>query len=134
MRSTPRRFCSLTAKLKAKVVIVISKIVFVGLRSIHLILLPSLPSLVTLLERLGREHLAEEDRRQLLAMSVSTAERLLRAQRKPRLHGLSNTTPGQPCKALIPVRMFSQWEEDRPGFVEMDLVAHCGEHLGGSFL
>ena len=30
--------------------------------------------------------------------------------------------------------MFSQWEEDRPGFVEIDLVAHCGEHLDGSFL
>jgi len=32
------------------------------------------------------------------------------------------------------VRTFSEWEEDRPGFVEMDLVAHCGEHLGGNFL
>jgi len=26
------------------------------------------------------------------------------------------------------------WEEDRPGFVEMDLVAHCGDHLDGGFL
>lgn len=30
--------------------------------------------------------------------------------------------------------MFSQWEGDSLGFVEMDLVAHCGKHLGGSFL
>jgi hypothetical protein len=29
----------------------------------------------------------------LLAMSVSTAERFLRTQRKPRLQGLSTTTP-----------------------------------------
>jgi hypothetical protein len=65
---------------------------------------------------------------------VSTAERLLRTQRKSRLHGLSTTTPGPWRKAQIPVRTFSPWEEDRPGFVEMDLVAHCGDHLDGSFL
>jgi site-specific recombinase XerD len=97
-------------------------------------LLPSLPSLVALLERQGRLQLTEEERRQLLAMSVSTAERFLRTQRKPRLNGLSTTTPGPWCKAQIPVRTFSQWEEDRPGFVEMDLVAHCGNHLDGRFL
>jgi len=46
-------------------------------------LLPSLPNLVALLERQGRLRLTEEERRQLLAMSVSTAERFLRTQRKP---------------------------------------------------
>ena len=97
-------------------------------------LLPSLPSLVALLEGQGHLQLTEEERRQLLAMSVSTAERFLRTQRKPRPHGLSTTTPGPWCKSQVPVRTFSQWEEDHPGFVEMDLVAHCGEHLGGSFL
>jgi hypothetical protein len=97
-------------------------------------LLPSLPNLVALLERQGRLRLTEEERRQLLAMSVSTAERFLRTQRKPRLHGLSTTIPGPWCKAQIPVRTFSQWEENSPGFVEIDLVAHCGEHLDGNFL
>jgi hypothetical protein len=97
-------------------------------------LLPSLPTLVTLLEQHGHLCLTEEERRQLLAMSVSTAERFLRTQHKPRLHGLSTTTPGPWCKAQIPVCMFSQWEENRPGFVEIDLVAHCGEHLDGNFL
>jgi hypothetical protein len=97
-------------------------------------LLPFLPSLVALLEGQGRLQLTEEERRQLLAMSVSTAERFLRTQRKPRLQGLSTTTPGLLCKSQIPVRTFSQWEQDRPGFVEMDLVAHCGEHLDERFL
>ena len=97
-------------------------------------LLPSLPTLVTLLEQHGHVCLTEEERRQLLAMSVSTAERFLRTQRKPRLHGLSTTTPSSSGKSQIPVRTFSQWEEDRPGFVEMDLVAHCGDHLDGRFL
>ncbi len=97
-------------------------------------LLPSLPTLVTLLERQGHLQLTEEERRQLLAMSMSTAERYLRTQRKPRLHGLSTTTPGLLCKSQIPVRIFSPWQEDRPGFVEIDLVAHCGDYLDGSFL
>jgi len=97
-------------------------------------LIPSLPSLVALLEGHGHLQLTEEERRQLLAMSVSTAERFLHTQRKPRLHGLSTTAPGPLRKAQIPLSTFSPWEENRPGFVEMDLVAHCGGHLDGSFL
>ena len=62
-------------------------------------LLPSLPDLVAVLERLGHLQLTEEERRQVLAMSLSTAERYLRTQRKPRLHGLSMTTPGPWSKA-----------------------------------
>src|SRR6266700_6878185 len=53
-------------------------------------LLPFLPSLVALLEGQGR------------------------------LQCLSTTTPGLLCKSQIPVRTFSQWEQDRPGFVEME--------------
>ena len=117
---------------------VVQQALFLAWKSTHYVcakrLLPALPSLVALLEGQGRLRLTEEGRRQLLAMSLSTAERLLRTQRKPRLHGLSTTTRGPLCKTQIPVRTFSVWEEDRPGFVEMDLVAHCGENLGGSFL
>ncbi len=97
-------------------------------------LLPSLPTLVTLLEQHGHLCLTEEERRQLLAMSVSTAERFLRTQRKPHLRGLPTTTPGSSGKGQIPMRVFSRWDENRPGFVEMDLVAHCGDHLDGTFL
>jgi hypothetical protein len=95
-------------------------------------LLPSLPRLVTLLEQHGHLCLTEEERCQLLTMSLSTAERYLRTQPKPRLHGLSATTPGSSDQT--PIRMFSHWDEHRPGFVEMDLVAHCGDHLDGRFL
>ena len=116
----------------------VQQALFVAWKATHYVcakrLLPSLPSLVALLEQHGHLCLTEEERRQLLAMRLSTAERFLRTQRKPCMHSLSTTTPGPLCKSQIPVRMFSQWEEDRPGFVEMDLVAHCGEHLGGNFL
>jgi hypothetical protein len=66
-------------------------------------LLPSLPTLVALLERHGHLHLTEEERGQLLTMSMSTAERYLRTQRKPYLHGLVTTTPGSLSKSQIPV-------------------------------
>ncbi len=97
-------------------------------------LMPSLTTLVALLERHGHLHLTEEERGQLLAMSMSTAERYLRTQRKPCLHGLSATTPGFLRQSQISVCVFSPWEEDHPGFVEVDLVAHCGDHLDGCFL
>jgi hypothetical protein len=75
---------------------------------------------MVVLEGQGHLQLTEEEHRQVLAMSVSTAERFLRTQSKLRMHGLSTTTPGRLCKAQIPVCMFSPWEEDRPGFVEME--------------
>jgi hypothetical protein len=116
----------------------VQQALFVAWKATHYVcakrLLPSLPSLVALLEQHGHLYLTEEERRQLLAMSLSTAERFLRTQRKPRLHGLATTTPGPLYKAQIPVRTFSQWEENCPGFVEIDLVAHCGGHLDGNFL
>src|SRR5450432_974914 len=46
-------------------------------------LIPFLPTLMATLQRQGHLHLSEECRRQLLAMSPSTAERLLRSQPKP---------------------------------------------------
>jgi hypothetical protein len=116
----------------------VQQALFVAWKATHYVcakrLLPSLPTLVAMLEQHGHLCLTEEERRQLLAMSLSTAERLLRIRHKPRLHGLSTTTPGPWNKAQIPVRTFSQWEENRPGFVEIDLVAHCGDHLDGRFI
>jgi hypothetical protein len=116
----------------------VQQALFLSWKSAHYVcakrLLPSLPTLVTSLEQHGHLCLAEEERCQLLAMSVSTAERYLRTQRKPHLHGLSATTPGSPGKAQNPMCTFSQWDGSRPGFVEIDLVAHCGDHLDGRFL
>ncbi|EFC4873245.1 integrase catalytic domain-containing protein [Escherichia coli] len=34
----------------------------------------------------------------------------------------------------IPVRMFTGHERHSPGFMEMDLVSHCGRHLSDTFL
>jgi hypothetical protein len=37
-------------------------------------------------------------------------------------------------KGMIPVRTFTDWQENKAGFVEVDLVAHCGESTDGFFL
>lgn len=37
-------------------------------------------------------------------------------------------------KKQIPVRTFNDWNETKPGFMEIDLVAHCGTSTEGSFL
>ena len=32
------------------------------------------------------------------------------------------------------MRTFADWNRPPPGFLEIDLVAHCGESMGGSFV
>jgi hypothetical protein len=34
----------------------------------------------------------------------------------------------------IPIRTFADWQEGQPGFLEVDLVAHCGENTEGFYL
>jgi hypothetical protein len=92
-------------------------------------LIPFLPTLVEALERHEHLHLTEECRRQLLSMSAATADRLLRSQRKVSQRGLSTTRAGTLLKQQIPIRTFAQWDEAKPGFLEVDLVAHCGGRL-----
>jgi len=97
-------------------------------------LVPCLPTLIPVLERDGHLQLAEEHHRQLLTMSIRTAERLLSTQRRPSPRGISTTTPGTLLKHQIPIRAFAQWDDDRPGFLEADLVAHCGGNVYGGYL
>ena len=35
---------------------------------------------------------------------------------------------------LIPVQTFTAWDEERSGFMEIDLVAHCGNTTAGQYL
>jgi hypothetical protein len=38
------------------------------------------------------------------------------------------------AKKAIPIRTFADWDDARPGFLELDLVAHCGETTSGDYL
>lgn len=97
-------------------------------------LIPYLPTLIEALERHGHLHLTDACRSQLLSMSAATADRLLRPLREQGPHGISTTRAGTWLKQQIPIRTFEQWNETRPGFLEADLVAHCGTQTEGSFL
>jgi len=69
----------------------------------------------------------------LLRISAPTIDRLLKPVRiKYRHRGRSTTKPGTLLKKQIPVKT-GQWDEHRPGFLEADTVAHCGDSLLGDF-
>jgi Integrase core domain len=98
-------------------------------------LVPALAEFVDALERHGELKLDAETRRLLLRLSPATADRLLkRARQGVRPHGLGTTKPGALLKQAIPIRTFAQWDDARPGFMEIDLVAHCGTSTHGEYL
>src|SRR5205807_10248913 len=97
-------------------------------------LIPLLPTLVDALERHEHLHLPEECRSPSPSMSAATADPLLRSQRPLGLRGLSTTRAGTLLKQQIPTRTFEEWKETRPGFLEADLVAHCGADIEGGYL
>jgi len=68
-------------------------------------------------------------------MSVSTINRLLKGARDSfALKGRSTTKPGTLLKTQIPVRLGNEWDDAVPGFVEIDLVAHCGDSTRGEYI
>lgn len=48
--------------------------------------------------------------------------------------GRATTKPGSLLKSQIPIRTGTEWDEKRPGFVEMDTVAHCGTSTRGQYV
>src|SRR6266545_134827 len=95
-------------------------------------LVPFLSELIPTLERHGHLRLSDAVRQQVLSLSAATADRMLKPLRQP--HGLTTTKPGRLLKQHIPVRTFTEWTDVHPGFLEADLVAHCGGSMGGAVL
>jgi hypothetical protein len=56
------------------------------------------------------------------------------ARRQPWARGATTTQPGTWLKHEIPIRTFAEWDDVRPGFLEIDLVAHCGRSTEGFYL
>jgi hypothetical protein len=95
---------------------------------------PFLPEAIRVLDRCQEIQLSNEAKELLVKISSASIDRCLRAVRLQTRHGLSTTKPGSLLKNLIPVRTFTEWDEERPGFLEIDLVAHCGPTTEGQFL
>jgi hypothetical protein len=70
----------------------------------------------------------------LLAISAATIDRLLKPERqKHQLKGRSHTKPGTLLKHQVPIRTFADWDDARPGFLEIDLVGHDGGRAYGEY-
>ena len=96
---------------------------------------PFLSEAVTILERCHELILPEEIKTLLIGMSHATIDRCLKKARFTHSrHGLSTTKPGTLLKKAIPIRTFTPWEDEHPGFLEIDLVAHCGTTTEGTYL
>src|SRR5512134_2510960 len=95
---------------------------------------PFLPEAIRVLEHCQEISLSKDTKELLLKISSASIDRCLRPIRLQTRHGLSTTKPGSLLKNLIPVRTFTEWDEERPGFLEIDLVAHCGNTTEGQFL
>jgi len=95
---------------------------------------PFLPEAIRILERCQEIELSEATKELLVKISSASIDRCLRPIRLQTPHGLSTTKPGSLLKKLIPVRTFTEWDQERPGFLEIDLVAHCGNTTEGQFL
>jgi hypothetical protein len=78
--------------------------------------------------------LSEETRELLKSISPSTIDRLLRSYRtRHGKLGLATTKPGSLIRKQIPIKT-NQWDERKPGFIEADTVAHCGQSVAGNFV
>jgi len=95
---------------------------------------PYLPEAIKVLERCNEIELSAETKALLLKISSASIDRCLRSVRIQSPHGLSTTKPASLLKNLIPVHTFTAWDEERPGFMEIDLVAHCGNTTAGQYL
>ena len=95
---------------------------------------PFLPEAIRVLERYKEIKISKDTKELLLKISSASIDRCLRPVRIKSPHGLSTTKPGSLLKKLIAVRTFTEWDEERPGFMEIDLVAHCGDSVAGQFL
>jgi hypothetical protein len=98
-------------------------------------LAPFLPEIIPVLEQWEELATDEEVRAKLAEISPATIDRLLAPVKKQyQLRARAKTKPGTMLKHQIPIRTFSDWDEGRPGFVEVDLVPHDGGNAKGDFI
>ncbi len=96
---------------------------------------PFMPEILSVLRHHGELRINADTEAQLCRMSPATIDRRLRPWRRVGgRRGLTTTRPGNLLKNMIPIRTFTDWQENKPGFLEIDLVAHCGESVEGFYL
>lgn len=89
-------------------------------------LAPFMEEFLEVLERHEELKFGEPIRSRLAQMSASTIDRLLKRHRHQRPKPMSSTRPGALLKSQVAIRRGTGWDENRPGFCEVDTVAHNG--------
>jgi len=68
------------------------------------------------------------------SVSPATIDRKLKQEKKRfRIKGISTTKKGTLLKSQIPIRVYFDRNERKPGFFEADTVSHCGPRASGQF-
>lgn len=94
----------------------------------------ALPEVVPRLVMCRELRIKKSVQKQLLAISPATIDRLLKPEReKHTLKRRATTKPGTLLKHQVPIRTFSDWDNEEPGFLEMDLVGHDGGKAEGDY-
>ena len=94
-----------------------------------------LPSLIESLEGHGHLQLDLDLKSKLLSISPASIDRMLKPVRKTA--GSSrrrNPRRRNRHHKMVPIRTFADWHGPQPGYLEIDLVAHCGGNMAGSFI
>ncbi|MGO2585700.1 MAG: integrase catalytic domain-containing protein [Brachybacterium tyrofermentans] len=95
---------------------------------------PFMAEIIQQLRIHGELEISDENAELLCAMSAATIDRRLAPDRKKlQIRGRSGTKPGTLLKAQIPIRTWAEWDEEEPGFVEIDCVGHEGGDPSGDF-
>lgn len=97
-------------------------------------LVPFLPELLGELEKAHLLNLSELDRKLLLSVSASTVDRILKPERRKYARSRSTTKRASLLKSKVPIRTFTEWNDVRPGFFEIDTVSHCASSSAGAFV
>lgn len=93
-----------------------------------------LPIFVEKYKQYEKPRFREETLQKICTMSHGTIDTLLQKTRLAyKNKRYSHTKTGFLLKRHIPVRTFADWNEKKPGFLEMDLVAHEGGNASGEF-
>src|ERR1700757_3555633 len=94
-----------------------------------------IPTLLPSLERHGRLKLDQAGRALVLGVSAATIDRLL-VETKIAAAGGKRRRVGfySAVRREVPIRTFNDWHDPPPGFCEVDMVAHGGTSVAGSFI
>jgi hypothetical protein len=94
-----------------------------------------IPTLLPALEQHGRLQLGQADRDCVLSISPATIDRLL-VDVKVAASGGRRRRAGfySAIRRQVPIRTFNDWNSPPPGFCEVDMVAHGGTSVAGSFI